>query len=351
MLLSVMKYGALSGKTRAMFGRLLKNNDYREMMQKKSVSDIASYLKYSTHFSAILAEEDEAGIHRGHLENILKHEYINDYAKLMKFATGDIRKFINIMFLKIEIESLKLLFRVFEAGNVQQEILEESLLFLTRYEELNIPKLALSRNLHELLAGLQGTGYYELLRPFLSSPKECRLFNLEMALDLYYFRSLQDNFLKLLSGKDRQIAGGIIGMEMDMFNLFWIYRSKLIYQTDKELIYSYILPHYHKISRKVVDSLIAARNADEFMGVLKDTDYGPLFSGEGPGIFEHHYQEMVYRVHKKKFRQDNFSIACIISYLRLKEVELNNIISIIEGIRYKLPPEEIEKYIIGYVQQ
>jgi V/A-type H+-transporting ATPase subunit C len=54
MVLSVIKYGALSGKTRAMFGRLLTSKDYHEMVQKRSVSDIASYLKYNTHYKDVL---------------------------------------------------------------------------------------------------------------------------------------------------------------------------------------------------------------------------------------------------------------------------------------------------------
>lgn len=347
MIAAVLKYGALSGKTHAMFGRLLKPKDYAEMIQKKAVCDVASYLKYSTHFSHVLGDIEESCIHRGHLENILKHDYIDDFGKLIKFTKGDLRVFINSLFIRLEVESLKLLCRVFEAGHVEQGLLEESLLFLTKYDELNIPKLALSRNLEDLVSGLKGTSYYDVLNPFLSAPKENRLFKLEMALDLHYFTLVQETFSSLLKGRDLKLAREVIGIEIDVFNIFWIYRSKTFYQTDKELIYSYIVKSWYKVNRRIVDALINAKTSEEFLSVLNDTVYAFLFKGHEAGIFEHNYLEFVYKYHRTKFRTDNFSIACVVSFLKLREIELNNIISIIEGIRYKLPSDQIEKYLVG----
>lgn len=346
MLFSAIKYGAMSGKTRAMAGKLLNAHDYQEIMQKKNVSEVAAYLKYNTHYSAVLADVNEAEIHRGQLENILKHEYIQDYVKLMRFSSGDQKAIINLLYMKLEIENIKLLLRRFEAGNADQS-LEESLQFLSRYDDLNIPKLALSKNIEEFLAGLEGTGYAEVMRPYVSMNQDTRLFHLEMALDLYYFRKVHELSSKLLHGEDRLIAMEINGIEIDVFNIFWIYRIRTFYHFDKELIYTYIVPYYYKLKRAVIDDLISAKNFDEFRQVLERTPYASLFDGEGPGVFERRYNEFLYEFHRKRFVHQPFSIACVMSYLKLKEFELTNIISIIEGIRYKLAPEDIRKYIIG----
>lgn len=347
MLLSSVKYGALSGKTRAMFGKLLKNRDYAEMMQKKSVNEIAAYLKYNTHFSSSLADIEEDSIHRGRLENILRRDYVNDFAKLMRFSAGGQREFINLLYLKSEIEGLKLLLRIFEAGNVDREPLEESLKFLARYGDLNIHKLSLARNLDELISGLKGTSYYEVMRPFVSASEDTRLFSLEMSLDTHYFRKVHESLEKLLHGRDREIGREFFGIETDVYNIFWIYRSKTYYQTDKELIYTYIAPSFHKIDRKIIDRLIDSKDFGEFYNVLQETQYGKIFTGSGPGVFEHHCGEFLYALHRRSFTRDMFSIACVISYLKLKEYEMNNIISIIEGIRYKLSPTEIRKFLVG----
>jgi len=212
---------------------------------------------------------------------------------------------------------------------------------------LNIPKLALSRNLEELIAGLKGSSYYEVLRPFMITAPESRLFSLEMALDLYYFKMLQDATQRL-HGKDQEIARQVYGTEIDAFNIFWIYRAKQLYRKDKEWIYSYIVSSYYKISRKDIDRMVSANSTEEFLSAVKDTPYNDLFHGYEPGEYEYHYWELMYRMHRKNFRRDNFSIACVISFLRLKEIELNNIISIIEGIRYKLSPEQIQRFVVGF---
>ena len=86
---------------------------------------------------------------------------------------------------------------------------------------------------------------------------------------------------------------------------------------------------------------------DEFRQVLDRTPYASFFNDEGPGAVERRYGDFLYQLHRKRFVQQPFSVACIISYLKLKEFELNNIISVIEGIRYKLAPEEIRKFITG----
>ena len=105
-MLGTMKYGALSGKTRAMFGRLLRKENYEELVQKKSVNEVVSYLKNNTHYHHILSDVDENNIHRGQLENLLKRDLVGDYEKLLRFTHGDLNKFIDLLYVKIEIESL-----------------------------------------------------------------------------------------------------------------------------------------------------------------------------------------------------------------------------------------------------
>jgi len=347
MLFSPVKYGAVSGKTRAMAGKLLKPRDYEEIMHKKNVNEVAAYLKYNTGYSTVLAGINETEIHRVQLENILKLQYINDYRKLMRFSSGNQREFIRLLYLKMEIENLKLLLRIFEAGKADPSVLDESLPFLSRHEGIDIHKLALSRNLEEFLAGLKGTEYSDAMRPYASMDRETRLFHLEMALDLYYLRKVLDMSAGLLDGNDRQIAVELNGIEIDVFNIFWIFRIKRFYSFDKELVYTYIVPSFYKIKRSTIDDMISAKNTDEFRQALSKTPYAWFFTNDEPGAFERRYADYLYEIHRKRFIQQPFSVACIISYLKLKEFELNNIISAIEGIRYGLQPEKIRRFITG----
>lgn len=346
-MLKEMKYGALSGKSRAMYGKLLNRYDYDALMQKKNIGEVFSYLKHNTRYSEILSEIDESNVHRVSLENALKKDIMRDYSKLFKCTGGQLKEFINIHYRKVEIESIKLIIRAFEAGNVDHAILEESLIFLTRNDKLNIPKLAVSKDLEEFHSRLLGTSYYELLRPFISDNVETRLFNIEMTLDLYYIRSIKKTYEKLLDKADSSIIKELLGIEADIFNIFWIYRGKNFYDISNEVIKSYSAHITGKLNKKIMDSLMDAVNLEEYLSILKKTPYGFLFAGQDQLLFEHNYLEYIYRVHKRYFRRQPFSVACIVSYLRLKELELTNIISIIEGIRYGLSVQEIQKFVAG----
>jgi len=346
-MLKEIKYGALSGKSRAMFGKLLNRYDYNALIQKKRVSEILAYLKHNTRYSTILAEIDENDVHRVNLENALKKDIMTDYSKFCKFAGSKLKEFINVYFRKIEIESLKLILRAFEAGHVEYSVLEKSLMFLTGNDTLDIPKLALSRDLEEFLSRLYGTCYYELLKPFIYDSGEMRLFNMEMTLDLYYIRSLKTAFGKLPDKADRDIVKEMMETEADILNILWIYRSKYFYDFPNELIRSYMVHITGKLGRKTTDELINAENSDEYLAVLKKSPYSFLFEDQNQLFFEHNYLEYIYKFHRTYFRRQPFSVACIISYLRLKELEITNIITIIECIRYGLSEEETRKFVIG----
>lgn len=61
-----------------------------------------AYLKHNTRYSAILDEIDENNIHRASLENTLKKDIISDYAKFFKFASVQLKEFINVYYKKLK---------------------------------------------------------------------------------------------------------------------------------------------------------------------------------------------------------------------------------------------------------
>lgn len=342
-----IKYGALFGKARAMSGKLLKRIDYIELMQKKTVSQVVSYLKSNTQYSPILSDIDENNFLRDHIENALKKDIIKDYSKLLKFARGSIKKFLKLYYMENEVQSLKLIFRSFETGKVSYEELEDSLVFMARHDEVNIPKLALSRNLEEFLLRLKGTPYYELLMPFVTDDSENRLFNMEMVLDLYLLTDLRTSYTKLLDRRDRKLIEGFLGIEADIFNIFWIYRSKRYYNMKTEIITSFAAPHTYRLKKKTIEELIGAQKFSDYVHILKNTPYHFLFNDGNEDLFEYSYWDYIYKYHKKQSLAHPFSIECVISYLRLKEIEVNNIIAIINGVHYNLPDKSMQRFVVG----
>ncbi|MBP7176452.1 MAG: V-type ATPase subunit [Thermoclostridium sp.] len=344
--MAVAEYSALAGKTRAMFGKLLTPENYRELMRQRSVGDVAAWLKQNTSYKEIISSLNENDIRRVPFENMLKKSLLNDYHKLFCFSQGNIKEFLRVALLKYEVESVKRLFRMLEMEQTIN-LVEDSLLFLSKYDTLNIARLAKSRNSHELITNLQGTGYYNVLRPFLSGDKSHNLFHVEMALDIYYLNIVLSKKKKLLQGLDASVVERSIGTEIDVMNLLWVYRGRMIYNLDRSVILGYYIPQGYKLSQELVYELADAKDPEAFKHVIASTKYGELFLSDKHIFAEISFNEYMYKFHLSSLRKYSFSISSAVSYLHLKEYELSNIISILEGIRYHLPVEMIAKYIIG----
>lgn len=59
---------------------------YQELLHKKSVAEIAGYLKHETSYAAALKDVRENNIHRGQLESILRQEIFKKTMKLYRYA-------------------------------------------------------------------------------------------------------------------------------------------------------------------------------------------------------------------------------------------------------------------------
>lgn len=339
-------YNALMAKARAMYGKLLKKDDYEELLKQKSVGDVVSYLKHNTHYHDVLADVNEDDIHRAQFERIMKRSLMNDYRKLFCFAHGNLRDYLRVIYLKHETESLKRLLRVLETKGTTT-VAEESLVFLKSYDPLHIAKLSTAQNVKELISELKGTPYYDVLRPFLNEKDGHNLFELEMSLDMYYLNLVFAKKKRLLSGIDAEAVARSLGSEIDALNLLWIYRGRIIYNIDRSIILSYLVPHRYKLSMDVIYSLVDAKDKKTFLQIVAQTKYSVLFMSEDSRFFDLKFSEYMYKFHRRMLRKYGFSILSAISYLYLKEYELSNIVSIIEGIRYGLPVETIRSFVVG----
>ncbi len=344
--MAVAEYSALAGKTRAMYGKLLTAENYRDLMRQKSVADVAAWLKNNTSYRDVVSSLNESEIHRVPFENMLRKSLLNDYRKLFCFSQGNVKEFLKVALLKHEVESVKRLFRVLEMERTVT-LVEDSLLFLSKYDTLDIGRLTKSKTSHEFIGNLQGTGYYNVLRPFLSEDKSHNLFHIEMALDMYYIKLVLSKKKKLLQGLDASMVERSLGTEIDVLNLLWIYRGRMIYNLDRSVILSYFIPQGYMLSSELVYELADAQDPETFKQIVARTRYVELFLSDKHLFAELNFNEYMYRMHLSFLRKYGFSISSALSYLHLKEFELSNIISILEGIRYHLPVEAITKYVVG----
>ena len=84
-MLSSFASNAILSKARAMYGKRLREENYRDLLNCKTVSEVAGYLKNRTSYSGILAGINENEVHRGQLEGKLRQKLFEDYASLCRY--------------------------------------------------------------------------------------------------------------------------------------------------------------------------------------------------------------------------------------------------------------------------
>ena len=106
--MSLFRYSGLSTKVKAMKGRLLSPEQFREMSDLHSVPEVLSYLKKMPSYEKVLADKDEAHLHRGAAEALVKQSLYYDFGKLYRFADLEQRVFLEDYFMRYEVIFLKM---------------------------------------------------------------------------------------------------------------------------------------------------------------------------------------------------------------------------------------------------
>ncbi len=344
MLSEVIRYSGSYAKVKAMMGKLLTDEDYKALLAKNTVNDIAAYLKNKTNYAGALKGISESEIHRGQLEEILQEEKEREFVKLFKYENGANKRFFGVFIFRYEIELLKEMLRMLENG-ILMTFADKTNDYYKKHMSIDTQKLANSQTISQFIENLKGSPYYDILSRFTANQEHLNIFSIEMTLDVYYFGRAWKIIDKLLEKNDKRLVEESFGTEIDILNIMWILRCKKYFDTPKEIIYSFILPKRFKLKRDALVSLVEANGVDEAYEILKKTPYKKVFEKEDV-FMEQYYNKFIHSLQKKLSRMAPYSIMTMLSYIHEKDIEINNIIKIIEGIRYKLDMKEIEKYLI-----
>lgn len=343
---SITKYSPMLAKVSVLNRCLLKASDYEELINKTDVSEAATFLKNQTAYAAVLNGGNESLMHREELEERLNDAFTIDFEKIYRFENADNKCFLSYVFIRSEIEVLKNILRRIENG--RQDIFISVPPFLYRHYSIDIDKLTKSKGLRNFLENLSDSRYESLIRSHLTVEEHQNIFSVEAALDMYYYTQIGKLTDKIRSKEDKKAVSCAVGAEIDALNMLLIYRLKKFFRTDNELIYTYLIPNSFKLKKENIVRLISSKSVSEFLSFADKTPYKELFIGIEKDIYpEHRYKDFVYRLHRKQQMKHPFTIAYELAYLHMKEQEIKNITSIAEGIRYRLAPEQIKRYVVG----
>jgi len=335
---TLLAYSGLVTKIKAMSSRLITDEEFQQIASFSSVQEVAQYLKNHPAYQKHFAGFDDASLHRGEMEYLIRYSVYSDYFKLYRFASQKQRKFIKEYFSRYEVQILKTCLRkIFDPGAAALK-LGIYYPFFEKHSDIKLSKAEHASTIEELAESVQGTIYESA---FQLTGQSLTLFDYETALDLLHFTKTWKQITKQKGGTELQVMTETFGSQIDLLNIQWIYRSKRYYRLTSADIYAMIIPVRYKLKKSTIAAMVEAASAQEVLKLLQTTYYAKHFKELDQTSIELLYRDMVKELYDYAVRKYPYSIACVNTYLYKKELEVKKLTSVLEGIRYSLPMKEI----------
>ena len=200
------------------------------------------------------------------------------------------------------------------------------------------------KNVPQFIETLKGSPYYTVLKTMAQEDLAKRAFHMEMKLYMLFYSELIEK-ASCLNTKDEYIAKKFIGTKIDFLNAQWIYRALKYYDLSPEEILIYSLPSGNRLGYRKLKILSYAKDIEQFKRLAQKYLGYPLFKDSSDAYLDC-YTERYLNQLITKMNKDDESIASSITYLYKLEIEIKDLVSLTEGIRYTLPESELSKFLV-----
>lgn len=340
---------AIYTKVMAKYGRRITDLQYQEMMSLSGVGEISDYLRTHTHYGEALEQLPRATVHRGNLETLLRRKAFEDFAEICRFERSVGEHFFDYILMRGEVTELLRFLRYLAAGHPESYLFAMPE-FFNRHVRLDLMALSGVRSYDDLLEVVRGTPYDTVLRPL--RPPNGEKFDIGMtnsALLRYQYARVQEILRTRFRGKARRQLQEKFAVQIDFHNIRRIIRGKLYFHESPDLLRTRVIPGGRFVRGSRLDALLSAPTGEEALSLLRTLrGYDAVLSEGAYRNVDHAADKASLRLCRRMIRFSGSPAVVMASYITLRELEINDITSIIEGVRYGLPPEEIAKVLIVY---
>lgn len=343
--MAATSYAVLT-KARAKFGKRLTEKDYQSLLSCQSVAEVMSYLKSYTHYSDALRDMNERDVHRGRLEALLKQYHFYEFDSLCRYNIGLGDGFSDFIINVVEVEQIIRFIILLQSNSTDKFIYQFPAYFL-KHTTIDINSLANAKTYDELLSILSTSEYYNILKEYKPDEKgRLRVSEIENRLNELVYSTLLEEIEKNTKGDEQEELFNLFSTLID-YNLFSrILRLKKYYNLPADEIKKNLFTKHSSISSKVIDMMCRAESSAEVFSIMQSTHTGKLISKIGYVYASDISPRIKYRISRKNMHFSNHPSVVMMSYMFVSGIELMNVVTLIEGIRYKLDSKTIQSLLI-----
>lgn len=307
------------------FERLKRINSIDLLKQELGYKDSLFYYDISTYND----------IEKKYREKILKQ------LNYIVFFFNRKHKVINSMLMRYEIENVKLIVNCyFSKQKKDPDFPKPAVLNLFDYKAIKQMDLRDFENLKKIFIGT----IFEFVLSVIEEKKE--QFFVENEIDKFYYKNIFDS-LGYLNQYEREKLKEILIIEMNWQNIIWAFRTYIYYKKNfKNIVDSFIYNEFIINPEKFEKIFSLAFSPGEVENSLKEI-FPPYyyyrilkFVKENGEInleeLEKSVIEEIISFYTYFFYHENFNVLPIIAFIYLKQVEYNNLVKLLESLRYNI---------------
>lgn len=328
-------------KIRAMYGKRIRAKDYESLLNCNTVSDIAAYLKNKTDYSKLLGKVDELNIHRAQLEAILKNKIFYDLASLCRYELLTGESFSEYIIGKTEVEQIiKSLIYLLACNKSQNSYVIPN--YFNKHTKINLKALSRVETYEDFITALGNSPYRKLLKDIKSNDNEnVNLSQVESILYNYLYGKVFKQLRKSANKKVRNDLKSIFETYIDFGNFIRIVRTKKNNSSNE-----FAILENGTLKNKHIEAMLKANTEKELFDIMESTNQGKKLKNLEYRYIDQIPLKAVYNKCRHDLHSSINASLVMLSYIFLIQIELSNIIKIIEGVRYKMPKNDIRELLI-----
>lgn len=272
----------------------------------------------------------ERSISSSAIEQAWLMDLLSDFKILVRPLTDKAKELLTYWFRKYEITNLKTIIRGKVAG-LPAHILAEQLIEVGPIATLPVEELLRTEDVSELLRRLDNSPYGNIARHARRVFElDHQLYSLDAAIDRHYLLEL-DKRAHALDITQKKHLLPLLGISMDRFNLLWLLRYRFAYQLSPAETYYLLLPTAYQLNPTNLFALVELNTLQEVLTHLPSPLRHLLADTNDIPTVENRLNAEIRRIAQHTLQWHSFSLAKVIAYMTLRELEMHRVLAIVKG--------------------
>ncbi len=343
----VFGYAGIHTRVRARVSTLLAPEEWTDLINSVDYSALIGLLRRSV-YGPYLLRVDEQSLTPKRAVYQIESQMADTFATLIRLAPERTCPMLTALYANFEVNNLKAVLRGILAGASWDQI--QYVLFpLGAFSSLPAEAMLQSGSIPSAIELLRGTPYYTPLALAMERyNQEQKLFPLEVALDLAYWREMALAITRLPRA-DRVQAQGTVGAMLDVNNLLWAIRYRVYYNLSEEEIINYTLPGGYRVRDADIRSIAAGGDIAQVMARIYPNlpNIASLLVEPRLGLPEVEIllQRHIIEQCRRAFIGYPFHIGIPLAYLVLKKMEIQVLTVLIEAKSSRMSVDDFRPYL------